>query len=132
LIVYGHVIVRMAYRALTTASASPLPAVFKGMSMLTNDNSPAVVDGPWPHADPHGHAALLLVESLIHGLCEASLLSDDGAIAVAERAVSVQFDHAKAADTAAAAMWRSHALLVSIATSLRSQDPLATLPRSVT
>ena len=72
--------------------------------------------------DAHGQAALLLVESLIHGLCEESVLSADEAVEIAERAVSVQSDHAESADGAAAPMWRSHALLSSIAASLRTDS----------
>jgi hypothetical protein len=70
-------------------------------------------------ADPHGQAALLLVESLIHGLCENSTLSLDEAIEIAERAVDVQADRAEAADGAAAPLWRSHELLLAITASLR-------------
>ncbi|MES2497611.1 MAG: hypothetical protein V4618_15970 [Pseudomonadota bacterium] len=68
--------------------------------------------------DSHGHAALLLVESLIHGLCEKSTLTVGEAIEITERAIDVQRDHAEAADETAASMWQSHRLLLSIATSL--------------
>lgn len=71
-------------------------------------------------SDSYGQAALLLVESLIHGLCENATLSVEEAIAITERAVDVQHDHAVAADGAGAPMWRSHALLSHIASSLRS------------
>lgn len=70
-------------------------------------------------ADPHGQAALLLVESLIHGLCENATLTLDEAIEIAERAVDVQADRAEAADGAAAPLWQSHELLLAITASLR-------------
>lgn len=73
-------------------------------------------------SDSHGQAALLLVESLIHGLCENEALSAEEAVAITERAVDVQHDHAVAADGAGAPMWRSHELLSRIASSLRSDE----------
>lgn len=82
--------------------------------MPTNDNDPAVQALP----DAHGHAALLLIESLIHGLCENATLSVHAALDIVERAVDVQFDQAEAADDAEGPMWRSHALLLNIAASL--------------
>lgn len=97
--------------------------------MRTNDNNPART---FPSHDGHGQAALLLTESLIHGLCEKSLLSNIEAIEIVERAVSVQFDLAEAGDEADAPLCRSHALLSSIATSLRTDDASEPAPpRSV-
>ena len=52
-------------------------------------------------------------------LCERSTLNADEAVEIVERAVNVQADQAEAADGAGASMWRSHALLSSIATSLK-------------
>lgn len=69
--------------------------------------------------DPHGQAALLLVESLIHGLCENAVLDPDEAIEVAARAVYVQAERAEAADGAGAPLWRAHELLSAIAASLK-------------
>ena len=88
--------------------------------MPTNDNDPAMADATLYPSDPHGHAALLLVESLIHGLCENATLSVGQAVEITERAVDVQSDQAEAADGAGAPLWRSHALLSSIAASLRA------------
>ena len=87
--------------------------------MPTNDNDPAIADATLFPSDPHGHAALLLVESLIHGLCENSMLSVGQAVEITERAVNVQSDQAEAADGAGAPLWRSYVLLSSIAASLR-------------
>lgn len=72
--------------------------------------------------DAHGQASLLLVESLIHGLLERSVLSNGDAISIVESADSVQVDLAKAADGHDVPMWRSHALLSAIAESLKCDD----------
>lgn len=88
--------------------------------MPTNDNDPALRQAAAPLPDAHGQAALLLVESLIHGLCERSTLSVDEAVAIVDRAANVQEDFAHSADGAAAPMWRSHAMLSFIAESLRT------------
>jgi hypothetical protein len=101
--------------------------------MPSNDNDSPVPGAMTRAADPHGHAALLLVESLIHGLCENSTLSTNEAIEIAERAVHVQSEQAEAADGAGEPLWQSHALLAAIAASLKIDgrgDP--TPPRLVT
>ena len=84
--------------------------------MPSNDNHPAMPTLPMP--DAHGHAALLLVESLIHGLIERSIISVADVMDIIETADSVQVEVAEAADGHGAPMWRSHALLSSIARSL--------------
>lgn len=68
--------------------------------------------------DAHGHAALLLVESLIHGLIERSIISVADVMDIIETADTVQVEVAKAADGHGAPMWRSHELLSAIARSL--------------
>lgn len=87
--------------------------------MPTNDNHPAM-QGPLDPPDSHGRAALLLVESLIHGLCENGTLTMGEAVAVTERAADVQSEQAEEADGAGAPLWRSHALLASIVASLKT------------
>ena len=87
--------------------------------MPINDNDAALRGASSPAPDVHGQAALLLVESLIHGLCENAMLSNDAALEIADRAASVQFEHAEAAEDAEGPMWQSHALLSAIAASLR-------------
>ena len=42
--------------------------------MPNNDDNSAMLGAMPPMLDPHGHAALLLVESLIHGLLERSII----------------------------------------------------------
>lgn len=92
--------------------------------MITNDNDSTSGGAPpssSPLPDAHGHAALLLVESLIHGLCERSTLTADQAVEIVERAANVQHDVAEEADGASAPMWQSHTLLSAIAMSLRTE-----------
>lgn len=86
--------------------------------MPTHDNDSAM-RGTMPQPDPHGQAALLLVESLIHGLLARSVISNGDAIEIIESADSVQVDVAEAADGAGEPMWRAHALLSAIAESLK-------------
>lgn len=89
--------------------------------MPINDDRP--VDGVAvdQQTDPHGQAALLLVESLIHVLRERSILSLADAIDLVETAASVQADVTAQADGAAPIMRRSLLLLESIADSLRRE-----------
>ena len=87
--------------------------------MPTNDNHPAMPGITPPMPDAHGQAALLLVESLIHGLMERSVLSVGEAIDIVETADSVQVDAAIEADGHGEPLWRGHALLSAIAASLK-------------
>lgn len=87
--------------------------------MPTNDNGLASDGLPSDMPDAAGQAALVLVESLIHGLIQRSMLTVSDSIEIIETAIDVQADVAEAADGAGAKMWRSHAMLSSMATSLR-------------
>jgi hypothetical protein len=69
--------------------------------------------------DAHGQAALVLVECLIHGLVERSVLTTVDAIEIVESAKDVQADVAEAADGAGPKMWHSHGLLSAMSTSLQ-------------
>ena len=68
--------------------------------------------------DAHGQAALLLVESLIHGLIEREMLTSLDAIAIIEGAADVQGQIADEADGAGAPMWHAQALLKQMSVSL--------------
>lgn len=85
--------------------------------MMTNDNDSAIDGSPRFGSDAHGQAALLLVESLIHGLCEHSIISADQATEIAQTAVDIQLERAEASDDPDSPMWHSHALLLDIASS---------------
>lgn len=79
--------------------------------MPSNDNHSAL---PMPSPllpDAHGHAALLLIESLIHGLVERSILTLAEGVEIVATAIDVQVDVARAADGAGAPMWHAHSLL---------------------
>lgn len=89
--------------------------------MFSNDNGSVRSDTPLSD-DPHGQAALLLVESLIHGLCENEILDMKQIIEIAERALDVQGDKAEAADGEVGPMWRSHELLNAITMSLKVDE----------
>lgn len=76
-----------------------------------------------PTIDAHGHAALLLVEALIHGLCEKDVLNRHDAIDIVDSAASVLLDVSDAATTSVASLRHAHALLVAIASSLQIDQP---------
>ena len=86
--------------------------------MSSNDNHAAPPASVHPMPDAHGHAALLLVESLIHGLLARSIISIGDAIEIVESADSVQVDIAEEADGAGAPMWQARGLLTAILKSL--------------
>jgi hypothetical protein len=88
--------------------------------MHMNDNNMATLPGSHLGVSGHGQAALLLVESLIHGLCEKATLRADEAVAIADRALDVQFARASEEGDAKSPEWDSHRLLGDIATSLRA------------
>lgn len=82
---------------------------------------------PIASSDEQAYAAFVLIESLIHALIARSLLTVAEGIEILESAMSVQADVAEAADGAGDTLWRSHALLASMADSLRQDLPR--LPR---
>jgi hypothetical protein len=87
--------------------------------MTLNDNHPRVPRIIAADGDAHGHAALLLVESLIHGLIERSVLTVEQSVEIIEAAVDVQTDVAREADGAGARMWQAHSLLSSMSATLQ-------------
>ena len=90
--------------------------------MLNDNNDPGIHVPMTPSNETHGSAALVLVESLIHGLLKNARISLADAVDIVDTAMSVQFEVAEAADGQGAAMWRSHALLASIGRTLRISD----------
>jgi len=73
----------------------------------------------WAGSDPYGHAALLLVESLLHGLIEKSVLTAQEALAIVERAAEVKAENAPDLGDSPEALEKSLALINAIAASLR-------------
>lgn len=93
------------------------------MSIDVNTGQPTA-PAPLSHVpgleDPHGQAALLLVESLIHGLKERSVLTVAEAVDIIETAADVQYDLADAADGSGSTLRHAASLLTAMAASLRS------------
>lgn len=87
-----------------------------------NDNCDA--DGVLRGPDAHGQAALLLVESLIHGLVARDVLSVSDAVEVVEIATEVKTQIAADLGDSPATLRKSLAILQSISTSLKSDLPL--------
>lgn len=68
--------------------------------------------------DASGHTAMLLVESLIHGLIERSVITVEDAVDVVDTAADVNEDMAAEAHITAFAALRARNLLAGIAQSL--------------
>lgn len=90
---------------------------------IGNDNQPARAYGDLREPDPHGQAALLLVESLIHALIGRSLLSVAEAVDVVETASEVKKVVAAEIGEARPTMEKSLALLGAIHASLSNDLP---------
>jgi hypothetical protein len=103
-------------------AASDAFACTEGAAMPTKDNESVPPGIPFSSSDTHGVAALLLVESLIHGLCEKGVLTAGEAVEITERALHVQFEKAEEEDGGGAPLLKSHDLLAAIAASLRIDD----------
>lgn len=73
----------------------------------------------WSGPDPHGQAALVLMESLLHGLIEKSMLTTRDALAIVERAAEVKAEIAPDLGDTPEALRKSLALLDAIAASLQ-------------
>lgn len=72
-----------------------------------SDNDDSAIGAAVPRVgDAHGEAALLLVESLIHELLKASVLSNAQAITIVQSAIEVQceIDDERGCDPATASM----------------------------
>jgi len=74
--------------------------------------------GLWSGPDPHGQAALFLIESLLHGLIEKSALTTWEALAIVERAAEVKAENAPDLGDSPEALTKSLALIDAIAASL--------------
>jgi hypothetical protein len=91
---------------------------------VSNDNNfPSVA--PRKEPDAHGQAAMLLVESLIHGLIARSVLTVAQAVEIVEVATDVKLEIAADEEHSQAGVEKSLDLLKSISASL-----MLDLPRS--
>lgn len=94
------------------------------VSPTSNDNDVAPADGGKPGGpDAHGQAAMLLVESLIHGLIARSVISVDDAIEIVGVAAEVKEEVADELGDSAATMAKSLTLLGAIRASLNNDLP---------
>lgn len=89
------------------------------MPEITNDNHPAGGAATRREPDAHGQAAMLLVESLIHGLIARSVISVEEAVEIVEMAAEVKAEVAAELGDSAATLHRSLGLLESISLSLK-------------
>ena len=95
------------------------------MTNNVNDNHFYPASARVPEPDAHGQAAMLLVESLIHGLIDRSLITVADAINIVEVAAEVKADVAAELGDSPETMRRSLGMLASISDSLRL-DAVAT------
>lgn len=93
------------------------------MSENSNDNHPATGTAPGREPDAHGQAAMLLVESLIHGLIARTVISTEEAIEIVDTAAEVKAEVAVQLGDSPDTMRRSLALLESISLSLKGDRP---------
>ena len=91
------------------------------MSENSNDNIPALAAAPLPEPDAHGQAAMLLVESLIHGLIARAVISVAEAIEIVDTAAEVKAEVAADLGDSPRTMRHSLALLESISRSLQGE-----------
>lgn len=86
---------------------------------ISNDN--AVLPAQTP--DVHGQAAMLLVESLIHGLIERDILSVADAVEIVDVASEVKSDTGPELGDSPANLQKSITMLQAISASLRPDIP---------
>ena len=95
------------------------------MAEITNDNHPVPGLAPVREPDAHGQAAMLLVESLIHGLIARSVISAEEAIEIVGTAAEVKAEVAADLGDSPETMRGSLALLEAISRSLKGESPQA-------
>lgn len=88
-----------------------------------NDNAVPHIDTGQGSPDPHGHAAMLLVESLIHGLIARSVLSVADAVEIIDIAADVKEDIGASLGDSPQALRKLLAILGAISASLRPDLP---------
>ncbi|SHG12103.1 hypothetical protein SAMN02745157_3658, partial [Kaistia soli DSM 19436] len=81
------------------------------------------VGAPPNQPDAHGHAAMLLVESLIHGLIARSVISVAEAVEIVEVAVEVKTEIAVDRGDSPAELEKALAILGAISASLQLDMP---------
>lgn len=89
------------------------------MSESENDNDAVRASDTGTSPDPDGQAAMLLVETLIHGLIERSVITVADAVGFAESAADVREEIGHERNETPDAMLPSLTILRAIASSLR-------------
>lgn len=89
------------------------------MTESSNDNGISGAELNDPEQDACGHAALLLVESVLHGLIEQSVFSVEKAVELIDAAASVKSDLAAELGDSSPVAQRSLSLLRAISSSLQ-------------
>ena len=89
---------------------------------MSQENAAGAVMRP-PEPDAHGQAAMLLVESLIHGLIARGVIGTQEAIDIVETAAEVKTEVAAELGDSPGTMQRSLALLAAIGASLEHDVP---------
>lgn len=88
-----------------------------------NDNHAAPTAAARREPDAHGQAAMLLVESLIHGLVSRSVISTEDAVDIVDTAAEVKAEMAIDIGEAPETLQRSLSLIESIGNSLQQDLP---------
>ena len=88
-----------------------------------NENHSGMLDSDLSGPDPHGQAAMLLVESLIHGLIARSVITPADAVEIVEIAAEAKEDIALSLGDSPATLRKSLRLLQAVADSLRVDIP---------
>ena len=83
---------------------------------------PIVFESPQAEPDAHGQAALMLIESLLHGLIEKEVMSSDEVLIVLETACEIKVEIATAEGESRKRIEESLELLHRIRTSLSSDN----------
>jgi hypothetical protein len=89
----------------------------------TFNDSARTRSGSLEQPDAHGHAAMLLVESLIHGLIASSTISVQQAVDIVDIAVEANIGVVAGQDTCPESISKAQRLLDSISTSLAYDLP---------
>lgn len=92
------------------------------MTEFTNDNVGKVDGTPIVEPDAHGQAALLLAESILHSLIEASVFTNKQAFEAVTTAQEVKVEVAMQTGESSTRMRESLALLDNIAVSLQTDN----------
>jgi hypothetical protein len=86
----------------------------------SNDNGERAAPARLTEPDPHGQAAMLLTESILHGLIARSVITVPEAVEIVEVAAEVKAEIAADLGDSVATMRRSLALLEAVRLSLAS------------